>query len=263
MSLPLSHPLILSPTLFSPGMTRTLIHFTELGFLHRNIFLIKIWGWITCKTIFRVLDVLYATILYPVKYWVQSEIQLRQIQTCEDMDHSLNRSSWNHNAAVYIFQYNWIEPGAFGNHKDLKWHLLKIDLLKAVKNKCKNSTIDSEASNENLFFILRCCFGSEHDLGSFWQGKGKNKTSKLHYVIELFFLAPFFVSLLFFSTRRHSISLLSTDSRTLCYLILFWEKIHKYYPPHDPNRRQDTELQVCKLHSEKNEVLLKLPLVCV
>lgn len=38
-----------------------------------------------------------------------------------------------------------------------------------------------------------------------------------------------------------------------------WERIHKYYPPHDPNRRQDTELQVWKLHSEKNEVLLKLP----
>lgn len=36
-----------------------------------------------------------------------------------------------------------------------------------------------------------------------------------------------------------------------------WEKIHKHSPPHDPNRRQDTELEVWKLHSEKNEVLLK------
>lgn len=60
----------------------------------------------------------------------------------------------------------------------------------------------------------------EHDLGNYWWGKVKNRTSKLYYVIELFG-SVLCLPLVFFFTRRHSISLLSANSRTLCYLILF------------------------------------------
>lgn len=80
----------------------------------------------------------------------------------------------------------------------------------------------TQSFEKKPLFYIKVLLAQEHDLGSCWRGKVKNKTSKLHYVIKLFFFfAPFFVSLLFFSTRRHSISLLSTDSRTWCYLILF------------------------------------------
>lgn len=60
----------------------------------------------------------------------------------------------------------------------------------------------------------------------------KNKTSKLHYVIELF--GSFLCLPPLFSTRRHSISLLSTDSRTLCYLILFGRRFSSTIRPMIP-----------------------------
>lgn len=96
--------------------------------------------------------------LYCIGGWMWSEIKLRQIETCEDMDHSLNRSSWNHNAAVYIFQYNWIEPRAFGNHKDLRWHLFKIDLLKAVKKINARILLLMQRFGNNLFFYIKVFF---------------------------------------------------------------------------------------------------------
>lgn len=65
---------------------------------------------------------------------------------------------------------------------DFTWHLLRIDLLKAVKNKCRNSAIDAQLWKS--LSTSRCFLAHEHDLGSCWRGKVKNKTSKLHYVIE-------------------------------------------------------------------------------
>lgn len=103
------------------------------------------------------------------------------------------------------------------------------------------------------------CFVHEHDLGSCIQVKVR-RTSQLNYVLEMFCtllcLPPLYI-IFFFPSRLHTISLLSTDSRTLCYPFLFGGRFSSCIHPMIPT---DDKIQkwVCKVYTKKNEGLLKL-----
>lgn len=92
--------------------------------------------------------------------------------------------------------------------------------------------MQSFEKKKKLFFTLRCFLAREHDLGSCWRGKVKNKTSKLHYVIELF--SSFLCLPLFFFPRDGTVFHFYLQIAGLCYLILFGRRFTSTIRPMIP-----------------------------